>query len=46
MFAFSVKIAVGFIALIIAMPLFIAIFKKVLNVFEADLIELLKLIRA
>jgi flagellar biosynthetic protein FliR len=46
MFAFSVKIAVGFIALIIAMPLFVAIFKKVLNVFEGDLIELLKLIRA
>lgn len=45
MFAFSVKIIIGFIALMITMPFFVLIFKKLLFAFEADIVELLKTMR-
>ncbi len=45
MFAFSVKIIIGLVALMITMPFFIFVFKKLLFAFEADIIELLKTMR-
>ncbi len=44
MFAFSVKIIIGFLAIMITMPFFVFVFKKLLFSFEKNLIELLKLI--
>ncbi len=44
MFAFSLKIIIGFIALIVVMPFFVFVFKNLLLEFEKDLIELLKVI--
>ncbi len=43
MFAFSVKIIIGLVALMIAMPFFIFVFKKILVAFESDMFELLKI---
>jgi flagellar biosynthetic protein FliR len=45
MFAFAVKILIGLIALVITMPFFVFVFKKLLFAFESDVIELLKTMR-
>lgn len=44
MFAFSIKIIVGLLALILTVPLFVYIFKKLFIVFQGNIIELLKII--
>ncbi|WP_075457783.1 flagellar biosynthetic protein FliR [Candidatus Kryptonium thompsonii] len=46
MFAFSFKVIVGIIALILMMPFFVFVFKNLLFEFEKDLLELLKVIGA
>jgi len=45
MFAFSAKIIIGFFALIVSIPFFVFVFKKLLISFESDMIELLKTMR-
>jgi len=44
MFAFSLKVMIGFLALMVTVPFFVFVFKKILLTFEGDLVEMLKLI--